>query len=69
MAIDALPLFLPLIPGLADAIIEAVEKFTADPGTPEEKKAALAQVIAECRAIDARIQAAPLPGDEVPPEA
>lgn len=67
MAIAALPLFLPLIPGLIDAIIEAVEKFTDEPGTPEEQKAALAKVVADCRELNARIQDAPLPGDEVPP--
>lgn len=62
-----LPLFLPLIPGLMEAIIDAVEKFSAKPGTPEENKVALAQVIVECREIDAQVQASPRPGDEVPP--
>ncbi len=62
-----LPLLLPAIPGLVDAIIGVVERFQAKPGTPEENKAALETLITDLHAVNAQVQAAPLPGDEVVP--
>jgi len=61
-----IPLLLPAIPGLVDAIIGVVERFTAKPGTPEENKAALETLLDELDKINEQVQAAPLPGDEPP---
>lgn len=61
-----LPLFLPAIPGLIDAIIGVVERFQADEGTPEENAAALQKLVADLHEVNAQVQAAPLPGDEAP---
>lgn len=58
---------IPMIPGLVDQIIRWIEAVTADPGTPEETRVKLTALVAELRVLNAEIQAAPLPGDEVPP--
>ena len=57
-------ILLPLLPQLIDSAIKIYESIAEHPTTPEASAAVIRQYVTNIREINARIQAAPLPGDE-----
>ena len=57
-------MLLPLLPQLIDSALRIYEQIANHPTTPEATSAQLRGYITNIRAINAQIQAAPLPGDE-----
>ena len=63
------PLLIPMIPSLVAAILDVVDQFQAAPdaeATTADQQAALAKLSADLHDLNERIQAAPLPGADVP---
>jgi hypothetical protein len=57
-------MLLPLLPQLIDSAMRIYEQIANHPTTPEATGAQIRGYITNIRAINAQIQAAPLPGDE-----
>ena len=60
-------LLLPLLPQVVNGIMSIYETIANHPTTPEATAAKIQQLVTDIRAINATMQAAPLPGDEPAP--